>query len=291
MRTTKDNDTKFDVEFDSWDEFVDYAVSPCQMAPGERSSSNDEGREAFTGTVDMAQAVKLAKEGWEAGTQAIAKVSSALVDKVAYKIVRTDYVYDVADGFTFDVARVCANEPEHWVRTEEYEAVGKSTRFVRIQLNCCVSGAIDKSVITARGARVAALVELLEYAGCRCEVLVGAKTGHGTRNDGGTYAVARVLVKAFDQPLDVGRLAFALAHPSMLRRMMFGVWEHASEPIRRRLGITRGGGYGHVCEFEHEEDVIYLDGAVYGESEWTSEANAIEWCMKKLKEHGVEVRV
>jgi hypothetical protein len=48
---------------------------------------------------------------------------------------------------------------------------------------------------------------------------------------------ARVVVKRAGEPLQLDALTFALAHPAMLRRLFFGVWETAPKGLLRECGL------------------------------------------------------
>lgn len=62
------------------------------------------------------------------------------------------------------------------------------------------------------------------------------------------FAAATRVISA-GEPLDLGRVTFALGHPAMLRRLWFGVWDSAEPAIAERKRGT--GGYGsppYGCE-------------------------------------------
>lgn len=51
-----------------------------------------------------------------------------------------------------------------------------------------------------------------------------------------------VKVQAADQPLDMGRIMYALAHPTMLRQLFFAAEEQEAPALHRTFSI--GSGYG-----------------------------------------------
>jgi hypothetical protein len=78
-----------------------------------------------------------------------------------------------------------------------------------------------------------------------------------------------------NQPLDIDNVMFALAHPSMLRRLVFSVQEQSE--FQRNQRATRGGGYGtpaplglgKVIDFDVTvERLQHTDSIVTSPLEW-----------------------
>ena len=271
--------------FGSWGEFLDHCLSKkpdyCRS-----ESSRDGGDRQWYGTPTYESAEKLAREGWREGTGLVAARSKAMVDKVAFRIIKQDYTYDVCDGIGFDVALVASNIPEHWMRPIDVESIGQSTRFVRIRFNMAVSAGVSADVIRAKGAAVAALVELLEYGGCRVELTTVAALGAGYGRDG-KVAVWEVKVKDYDQPLDMGRVAYALVHPSMFRRHIFSAMERSPQEVVESVTHC---SYGMPTDSAHAEDEVYIGKALLGDSQWLDPASAESWIIDQLKAQGIELR-
>jgi hypothetical protein len=79
---------------------------------------------------------------------------------------------------------------------------------------------------------ICALIDAIEYAGHRAEVICNEAMSYreyedyrqGKHKEDGWFEIS-VVVKKSSQPLDMSDLAFCLAHPAMLRRIMFSVAE------------------------------------------------------------------
>jgi hypothetical protein len=185
-----------------------------------------------------------------------------------------------------DVGRLCAGEPEHWGQWETVDAAGVSSRFVRVVYNIGARGWADKSLLIARGATVAALVELLEHAGHRVQVeIVSYATG-----DRRAIRVSAP-VKLYDESLDRDRLIYAVAHPSALRRHIFSIRELAPEPFLRDLHIGKeyGAGYGSSQDIPGtERGDIYIPALTNeGGLDWTNAATTEAWVLRTLRAAGV----
>lgn len=283
-------------EFGSWGSYLDYVQNaPANVAPANRSS-RERGADSWTGNADWSKAVKLATEGWTEGEARVAKLSRHLEARVLHRIVREDINYDV-EGMQFDTARYLEGEPEHWIKNEESTTLTDAgSKHVKLVVNISASSGVSGDVITGRGAAIAALVELLEYADHHVELWVfDAAQRAPTRGDGSNdrpIHVVAIRVKAFDQPVDMGRIAFACAHPAMLRRFAFSAMECAHPSIVEY--VTHRHSYGMPSEarnaFEHVS--IYLPGCKLWDSscDWTSPEAAETWILAKLAEQGIILR-
>jgi len=90
-----------------------------------------------------------------------------------------------------------------------------------------------------------------------------------------------MMIKEAGEPIDVDRIAFALAHPGCLRRLGFSIMEQASKKIQK--AIDTRSRYGQPAEWKEPEDGIYigktsLDG---------SEESRVEWIKQQLADYGI----
>lgn len=261
-------------EFLTWGDFLKH----CETNAGKNTGHSKQPGSHWNGWVDFEAAMRLARDGWQQGADSVAQMSTTILNKVTGLIEREQVVYDV-EGIGLDVATYLNGEPECWQRFDTELREGEGSKHLRVVFNTTVSGGIGADVIEARGAAVAALVQALEFAGRRVElwgIAVCAQSYKGSFE-------ARVQVKAADQDLDMSRVAYALAHPSMLRRMGFACVE-ADDVASYRLGY----GYGRPCDTDNKGD-IYVNEGTLGEVQWSRPASAINWVLAKLKEQGVNL--
>lgn len=272
------------LDFDSWGPYVDLAEHGETNMPLTTQGSRESDRGGWAGTSSFEEALELVINGWPDGEKKTRMLSRGLFAHVSHLIERQNVIYDV-EGNGIDVAKYLNNEPECWQRFETELTDGPGHRLVRLMFNFSVSGGVSTNVIMARGAVIAALIELLEYAGHRVEL-----TAIQSIQRGSNYGELRVRVKEFSQNLDMGRVVFALAHPSMLRRLAFSVWERSLNGMERsKLGI--GTHYGFPCDSLGDRGDIYVGKALLGAVQWEDEKQAERWIMDELKKQGVTLSV
>jgi len=94
-----------------------------------------------------------------------------------------------------------------------------------------------------------------------------------------------VSLKKFQQVLNMPRVLFAIAHPSMLRRLSFSHME--ALPLEYASGLKVGSAYGYP-----EAIPIKYRGDIHFEKEFYTHAmlDPFEWMLKELKAQGVEFK-
>ncbi len=267
--------------WDSWAEWIEdrKKVSPC----GANGQSQRVTGGGWDGTKNYEEAIALSQTGWIAGADKVRALSAPLIDEIGQRIQRPEYVYQV-EGEIIDVARYIDGEPECFIRQEIQTATGTyGNRLIKIVYNGSVNCGVSSETMIKIGGAVVALVELLELAGNRVELIMSDCFSSYAHLAGEFH----VKVKEFDQPLNLAVATFALANPASFRRLGFHAMECLPEDYRKEHGIPNGG-YGHSGrdpEPERRGD-IYLAAHDASHS-----ANNIEgWLREKLKEQGVELR-
>jgi hypothetical protein len=266
------------IEFDSWHAWIDHCISPCAVPMPRRRSQDDNDRHWFG--VSFAGAVKYASNGWPDGISQARVLTDPLVEKVSQSMVRYEPQYTVEGTGALDIGRYLDCEPECWVEYIPQITDGPSTNLLTIVFNGFNSCGIGAEAIIAKGATVAALVNLLELAGRRVRFILA----YGQR-DGRYEYEAVITLKDFDQPLDLDRLVYAIAHPSAFRRLCFSANEHAPQNVRRELGFEHGH-YGTRHNVQIPCD-LSIDAGVYNEPQWSNAASATKWVIEQLKAQGV----
>lgn len=281
----RDGNGRF-VRFDSWGDFLAYAQQPPSKAwegSYDAAALRAVGNREWRGTDSFADAVSLAENGWVDGERQVKDLTERMTAKLLQGIVREDWRYDV-EGSTFDVARYVEGEPEHWIAPDEtYE---RGIKTVRVIVNMSVSGGVEGKRLIQRGIAAAALVEALTYAGVKVELWTTLST---TRN--AYRGEWWIQLKAADQPTETARLAFALAHPAMVRRLGFGAMAQTDMHV---------SGWGTPSEASHwqtdnrlvkdDEDTIYLKQLHLSDADFASAESTERWILAKLATHGVQIR-
>lgn len=270
------------VDFDTIHDLVHFAESPCDMPDLERSSIT--GNYAFTGTDTLSDAIALAKRGWDGGTAEIDSLRADLEHLLEGSIPILEPRFGIR-GQRIHMGRYLTDRPDCFVSLVDsgLRLDALNAKIVHIVVNLAVSGSIGADVILRRGAAVIVLVDTLERRGVRCKIdLVHASQAKRLN----ATLETRVTVKQEYEPVSIGVLAFMLAHPSALRRILFAVREHESEENRKRFGIRRGLGYGLPTEANDQGDV-YI-GSIRSPADWSPDMTWL-WLTSTLTKLGVNL--
>lgn len=268
---------KFSESFASWAEFLDATERPSNMNPGARASMNTGAESAkWSGCNTIEEARKLARFGWPEGNQKISKESASFMRDFSERITRPEWVYEAEASGQLDVARFLDDEPECWLTVKDRETIMPALTIVS---NLAVSGSIDKSVIEARGLIVATLAQALEFGGIKTRIIITEVI----ESYGNTSAEMYITLKDFGEILDLDALAFAIIHPSTLRRLFFAYEETWNDALRDEFHI--GNGYGRPQDSSFKGDIYF--GRLHG-SENVDLGKIKEMTNKILKKHGIK---
>ena len=245
--------------------------------------SSREPADIWSGSLSWDEAKSLALKGWKEGLKEVEKYQAKLSPFIAEKVLRHQQVFAIS-GYNVDVGSYLANDPECFISrvNEERNYPGK---IFTIVCSISFSADIQPETIIQRGAMICALIDAIEYAGHRAEVIcndASCRNGsldyrNGKYKENGWFEVD-ITIKKADQPLELIELAFCLAHPSMLRRIMFSVAE-----IEGWSDYT--GNYGVPATATNKGD-IYVQEIFSGE---VSDDKAIDWVLTELKKLGVDL--
>jgi len=202
----------------------------------------------FTGTYSLSEAVQLAREGWPEGVERLNNAPEINVDVDC--TTQLQPFFDLS-GEEVDVARYLTGEPENMIAYQMIEQPRDHIIELIVQGN--QPAKTTKEQIIGRGAVILAATQAMQSRGFSIGI---------------TYATASRGPQWYDEPLfrseyylplqeigqvtDVDALAFALLHPSMTRRLMFGAYEQL-EPaeVKERRDIRLSGTYGYVDSLQY----------------------------------------
>lgn len=259
----------------SWSEFV-------ARAEGSTRRSNE--KDSWAGA-SFPKALEMARgDGYK---QAIAKaeeIAGHVEHLVDAQLTKNTFqaVYATA-GAEVDMGRFLSGEPECMVESEPI-VISRHGRAVRIAVPVCYSSNVGKDEILARGAAVMALVGVLRR--CQHPLEVWATINiHTTNGENGRLSYM-IKVQSADQPVDMGRLMYALAHPSMLRQLGFAAEDGEDETTRKQFGIGYGS-YGTApfgiaeSDFTDQVENTIILPALRGRGEWDI-SQSVEWVKEQL---------
>ena len=263
----------------SWREFVDRARAPDTIADGAGRRKQSDNWAGAT----WDEALALATYGWTAPVPEVDVAVAALRENIR---VRADGVstlvpiWDVT-GSEVDVSGYLAGVPECMIDWDP-RTLSSHGRVVTFLVPGSYPNTVPRPHVINRGVALAALCSAIISAAHSVEVWSGF-TGSVPRRAGAGddrfCAAARVI--SAGEPLDVARLLFAMAHPAMLRRLWFGVWDSAEPHIATRMPPNRYGTSVPcaVSDLPGERTDAYVFPLLgQGERQWQSPEAALAWC-------------
>lgn len=220
----------------TWRDFTTRAAERLTKEPvaGADKGSTTHG-ESFSGTPDLRAAMKLAREGWQAGAKAIAKALDSLPPESQSL---PDWQLEAAGAFPC-VPAYLTGEPECMFR---FNDGARSERRLAFVVPHSYGGGITPDEAQQYAMAVAALVRAAEASGIESAVYsmscsAGKDYGYSVSCQLVTYSIA---IREFGEPLDLAKVAFAF-HPSFYRRVGFAWRERTPEAVA--AGVA-SGGYG-----------------------------------------------
>jgi len=237
------------VHFDSWNESIEIAADASLTRWTLKSSRT--GSLDFTGTETWDEALDLARYGWPKGRarlhNLISEAATARQPSVAPAL-----SYDVAGAYP-NAALAAAGDPACMVTPYQDEAAARP--IVRLAVNFGARSSTKTKTIENYGAAVLAYIDRAEAGGVSVELLM---TSCNEITDL-TYNIHTVLKRA-GEPLELDRLAFAIGHPSSLRRIKFA---HLEQSPRKH----QHSGYGYPkpdrpADLDHDQ--IFITGLING---------------------------
>jgi hypothetical protein len=232
---------------------------------GWHDSAHESGNKDWRGTETMAEAINLAVNGWREGADKAAKLREKIsaLKPSARRLIK----YSVA-GATPNIPRYLAGNPMH-MRT--YDTVKSRQRpVITLVSDIGANNNVEGETFLNRAAVIAAIVDVIEDSGYSCHVIgyFGTKAkAFGERVHARVHARCAVTIKEPDQPVDIGRMAFALGHAAVFRRLGFAVMTEDR--------FTEDLGFGIGTTHSLEKDMLAMDNA---------------FILPSVKEHTVEAK-
>lgn len=263
------------MRFTSFQQAVEAAKSDFDVTHCHGSSRKHHGEPEWDLGWGFNKAIKLAHEGWPEGHSQVRRFADRL--DVSGRVAKPEVFYDVTGDAGIDMGRFMQGEPEcfmDWRETETPIESHNRGKIVQIVFNFSASAGVTADVLCRRGASCMALIDALETAGRRVE-LIGQIATH-------EYFIEIPLKDAIYQPQE-DQIAYALVAPAFFRRLGFSLIAQCGPEGAE----CARGGYGMPSN--HPTGDIYFPAAIWGQSEWSSDRLAMEWIERILKEQGVEL--
>lgn len=233
------------LHFDSLAELVSFIPdkAPPSMDEKRRYWDSKPDKDFFGDITTMAQAKKLASNGWQEGAERALPLLERV--KIARPSKRTLSRYDVA-GAVPSVGRYLAGNPLA-MKTRQNSPTNQ-TPIITLISSTAAQWTITPDIFEALAITAAAIVDRLEDAGFRVEVIAGRRESSsdagvteatGENNAIGHRSEMFFRVKAAEDALDLPRLVFGIGHPSVHRRILFAAGDMHPE-YKPSLGELQG---------------------------------------------------
>ena len=249
-----------------------------------RSRSSEDRDKDFTGTETWEEAFDLFKYGdnelYKKFQEQRTKIN---IDKLLGNAIRKQRYVNRNYGCIPNVPAYLIGNPLNMINPE----IGRiSHKVINIFLSVGVPWHVNKEDIMRTGIIYLSVIELLEKAGYRCNLYAGV-TASSSRAE---YLYVRI--KTDREPLNIKKLVFPIAHPSMLRRIFFK-WVEVND-----YDYDMTSGYGHndgEDTIRHRMKELYKEDFIL----WTynnitqqgHEIKKIEEIIEDLKKKGIELEI
>lgn len=210
-----------------------------QKESGMSGASLREGDSDWYGTASMDEAIEFARFGWEEGRRTLLRrVGHVAVSELVGRRLAVDPVSSYS-GDEVDIDNFLMRRPDHMVEYPlRYDVGGKQATVL---MNCSIAAGVSAERIMRRGAAVLAAIEALRTDGYSLGLTMMEASRSSSSRTTVEYYIPVVHPGGF---LDMDAVAFCVAHPSFLRRLIFALNEHEPVGLRRTMGFSGGEGYG-----------------------------------------------
>lgn len=207
-------------QFDSYQEFLKVVEQRDKdNAHGSHTLKYNGNRGSWCGVKDYDEARKLLTEGWDAKVEYLKeqfdKASKELDDKRVVK------QFNDVVGFMPIVPNAIIGLPNCMInmRTER-----KKSKVIKFLIDNVASASEGSDDLIKYYSKVLARIGVLEKHGYRCRIEI--LQSYTDESNSRTKVAFSILVKSENQLFDIKRMAYPIAHTSMLRVFGFG-WENS----------------------------------------------------------------
>lgn len=236
--------------FDSIDTFMKVIENRPKNEIMRNANSSRGGSKSFTGTKNFEEALDLLKNGYE---KSLEKIKSAVAKDLKISQSRPRRTpHNAVVGFVPNVPNYLLGIPEQMITIHQTPEKVKAISISYYIGNNCGTEASD---LEDAGIKILNVINRLELSGVRVNLDVIAMCS----KSGSEWQIASVNVKDYKEQLDIKKLCFPLAHPSMFRRFGFA-WLERSTDMKANFSY----GYGHSAQKKEERQLE----SVFGENEF-----------------------
>lgn len=252
MKRYKPNKDLFITEYHSVGEFIaDINSLPVNKFYSGRDLSSQKVERDDNGwhmSRDYARATYLITNGWDSAAEKMA-TKVKFTSSVSSSVRSSKPAYGVV-GSQASVPRYLQGIPTNMVSRQ---MTYSKQKVVTITKGISYHGGWSSKDIMEESIKALQIIQSMENAGQRVRLNVMIATSRGDKS-----AVCKVCVKKPDERMNISKMAFALAHPAMLRRFFFR-WMEVDPFIDFDLGYGYGMPAAHyIKERAMDENEYYI---------------------------------
>ena len=207
-------------QFDNYQEFLKMVEERDRNnAHGEYRLTDNVRRKSWSGVENYEEARNLLINGWDAKVNFLKKqFESASKELDEKKVVKQ---FNDIVGFMPIVPNAIIGLPNCMINSR---AEHKKAKVIKFLIDTTASCGEDSDDMIKYYSQVLARIALLEKRGYRCRIEIYQQ--YSDESNSGTKAGFSVLIKSENQPFDIKRMAFPMAHTAMFRVFGFA-WENS----------------------------------------------------------------
>jgi len=254
-----------------------------ERKPG-RCNSSDEEDYGFYGTKNFNEALELLKYGDEKLYEKVKEERAKIkIDNLLGKASNKRVYFNNVCGYIPNVPNYLIGSPLSMIDMKKVES---SQRIVNIFLNIRVCGGVDANDVIKIGTKYLSVIDLIEKSGYRCNLYSGVANASGYTD---RHSCLMTRIKTDREPLNIKKICFAVANPSMQRRIKFR-WQEVNDDSHD----FSHDGYGGPENQSYIEELLERE---LGEKFiiWNYESNnkskPIEEIVKDLKNYGININI
>lgn len=269
----------------SWREFLDAATSPMSTSNGSSRRTDTEWQGA-----SWEEAIQLAVDGWPLALEEADVTVAELRDSagLSHSVTVLEPTWDVT-GAEVDIGAYLAGVPECMIDAVPRE-VSRRGKVITFLVPAGYSHTVEHDAIINRGLALATLCAAIIDAGHSVEIWSGFAGRLKTSESEQRFRSTARVIEA-GEPFDVGRLIFAVAHPAMLRRLWFGVWDAQPAEVAAAMKADHYGAPPYTCnaaDLPAEITDPYVFPFLSADDEqWHDLSSALSWSREMFGELGL----
>ena len=264
--------------YDNVGDFVEWLRKTPQTKKGKENGDSEDTTDSFktfSGTKSFDEAQKLLDNGDATLSRTIMEQAVNIKAKSKTGYMRSNGIVSGPQGFVPNIGAYLTGHPNNMVNIRR--TFKPMSKVLTIVYNCSVTAFVKTNQMISAASKVACAISTLEAKGYRVNVYVCSYVRNFSSKAKNNAVGFIVKIKDAGKPLDPLRIAYPLAHPSMLRRHGLAFYERASYALP--------GTYGAPVDVPRRELDMILSNYVYLSAENIVKSdNTLDAIVKQIEE-------